>query len=75
MCLKPPAEGDYLSGELVFLDLEQLSGTGVQEHMAHLLSHPLTLPPPPRPLVSFSRGLGKMPAPHLSNNKKKYSRT
>lgn len=43
MCLKPPAEGDYLSGELVFLDREQLSGTGVQEHMAHLLSHPLTL--------------------------------
>lgn len=66
MCLKPPAEGDYLSRELVFLDREQLSGTGVQEHMAHLLSHTLTLPPP---LVSCSRGLGKMPAPH-SNQKK-----
>lgn len=53
MCVKHPAEGgDYPSSEVVFLDRERLSGIGVQEHMAPLLSHPLTLPPPP-PLLSF----------------------
>lgn len=51
MCVKHHAEGDYPSSGVVFLDQEQLSSMGEQEHMAPLLSHPLTLPPPP-PLSS-----------------------
>lgn len=52
MCVKPFTVTDYPSSVVAFLDQEQLASVGLREHMAPLLSNPLTLPPasPPRPL-------------------------
>lgn len=57
---------DYPSSRVVFLDQEQLTSMGVQEHMAPLLFHPLThssLLLLPLPLCSLENGgsaLGKL---------------